>query len=502
MHNIIDNIKKLNELTNLTRSSLTESSVFSNLLKGANKILSATPITVDNDTKKLIKTALTIPINDLYRVMTYPGIHNTISMNITDPEILMKYVYDEINNSIKHPENEFNVDDIHEKSIAYIFSLFTRKQPINNKMTVDDFRLQYRKFIFASDKKFFILPDTIKISKTCMQIPITLDFINKKLLNRHVFLLNKYSKYMDSLKKSKNEHYSEYIKLIDMNISSIYRILLSMRVIFIDLDRECKSVLKRIISIHNTIDESVDLSDFNKHLNEFNFLHESTESESLNTKSESLSETKNYILNSYEELKKYRIDHLNNIKNRLWKISLINAEQLNLMEIKININNFINKPISKYNNYLDKIDMFIEVFSKELKYQNNQELFNIKNILNNITPDYFLDCIPKNDAIDPLSEYLHNIQESILGDNELITLDFNIIINNILTSVSLMEKTELIIEQTYNLMVNHLQNTESAISENIVYTAVIILVMLLRFYSCIYNICDKSLFILSKFDND
>lgn len=227
-----------------------------NTLKG--KLLTSvglTNATLDEERMKMLKEVKLIPIDNSFRVVTYPNIHFEKKYNI-DASVLFSFVMKKIDeHANKNDGSYFDKTGTIQEAIAYTLKYLTGHTP-SKTLTTDDFKKEYQIYAFGSYKKIQTYPKVNTLAILAQRNPYIVSYIDNRLLYRQINNLTDYSKKIenDFSKLLRNNHdlkyiLSSYMDCIERSIRALVNIYKIIRNTFIELQNEYFNIFRQIIRI-------------------------------------------------------------------------------------------------------------------------------------------------------------------------------------------------------------------------------------------------------------
>lgn len=424
--------------------------------------------TLDEERINMIKEVKLIPVDQSFRIVTYPNIHFEKKYNI-DASVLFSFVMKKINeHANKNDGSYFDKTRTIQEAIAYTLKYLTGHTP-SKTLTVDDFRKEYQLYTFGSFKKIQMYPKVNTLAILAQRNPYIVSYIDNRLLFRQINNLNDYSRKIETdfsklLKSNPDLKYilSSYMDCIERSIRALVNIYKIIRNTFIELQNEYFIIFKQIIRIDQANKGRVFNDcciETNKYMKSLNESIENFEN-SGNYNNESISKTMgiefiSMIQNKIEISRKIR-------KSAYNKLGLLSKSDFS-EDLSLTTYDGLFKPISlNVKKYIDSIDNLISssdisdlvskssliLYDKEINGDINKLRLNINNDIKgdmktqNVSLDNILSIIMN---LLSLCEYIDNnyyqkIISKISFDSETNDLEkCNYIKNIIIASMSIMD---------------------------------------------------------------
>lgn len=414
---------------------INESSENAGLLSKLVALSLPSPVPISNE---ILKKVTSFPITHEYSMFMYEGVQKDFEYKF-DGDVMLKDVMDQILDSIDNDE-DFNSSEIIKEAIRNGFNDLTGLH-YNDPMTASEFNFRYRDYVLGAKRKF-LQPQTYKMVMLAKTMPFRIKYIDFTCIGK---LTSGYKASVEDLdKRIKNEGIDEDKKKLHEKcinclfdaVKAIYDIYKSIRATIILLLYEYDSVFKKIIQMSktlnrsDTIDESAitelgnSIKDLKLVINTYDQLNES------GVKTESLSESLESINSKIQEVENENLKQTLNFTEFLKDIGIISKFTSDFVidnNITVHIYKSINKPIENTIRMVDRLGMFVEVFSKELKPIKTKELLK--------------ELIPSIDSSNIKLSGIRKILESeILEEKETITPNISTISDNIIEISDLLTK--------------------------------------------------------------
>lgn len=401
------------------------------------------PISITAKDRELIDKVKQIRINYDYRIVSYSNIHNQKKYDI-HAGCNVDFVIEAILKHMDNPSDTFNPKRINEEAICKTFKKLTNTSYIEKSMNTDEFRYQYRSVAFGTFRRVMVLPNVIQLTKLYERTPFIVNYINNRLIFKHINSLNTYYKSVEEKfnKLAKNDpnlntSLNRYLACLDTAIRNTLIMYKAIRSTFLELNTEYRNIFGELIGIDNelaskSLDEST-VKFYNSIFSEVDTLTETINNcgSTLNedTSNNKKVELSNNISKSFKSLvsefeteavinyNRRRIT-LENIKDVYGIISRISNEDL------ININN----EYRIYPNIINKIDMenFISSLDNKIDFCKSQfyELIN-KEVITDITKEGILKSIlqdtsfwteiPEDKKFNTIGYLMDSVKEKLLN---------------------------------------------------------------------------------------